>query len=87
MMRNVVEWANERLLEAGEAPLPRLTPDSLRRTFASVIFALNVSLPDAMADGGWADSKIPLTVHSHAMRRDDRETVCGRLSRVRISTR
>jgi Phage integrase family len=77
MMRNVVERANERLLEAGEAPLPRLTPHSLRRTFASVMFALNVSLPDVMADGGWADSKTPLTVYAHAMRRDDGEN--GRL--------
>ena len=69
----MVERANERLQEAGEAPLPRLTPHSLRRTFASVMFALNVSLPDVMADGGWADSKTPLTVYGHAMRRDDGE--------------
>ena len=73
MMRNVVGRANERLQEAGEAPLPRLTPHSLRRTFASVMFALNVSLPDVMADGGWADSKTPLTVYAHAMRREPGE--------------
>ena len=24
-----------------------------------------------MADGGWSDSKTPLTVYAHAMRRDD----------------
>ena len=41
------------------------------------MFALNVSLPDVMADGGWADSKTPLTVYAHAMRRDDGEN--GRL--------
>jgi integrase len=74
MMRNVVGRGNERLQEAGEAPLPRLTPHSLRRTFASVMFALNVSLPDVMADGGWADSKTPLTVYGHAMRRDEGES-------------
>jgi integrase len=77
MMRNVVGRANERLQEVGEAPLPRLTPHSLRRTFASVMFALNVSLPDVMADGGWADSKTSLTVYAAAMRRDDGEN--GRL--------
>ena len=77
MMRNVVGRANERLQDAGEAPLPRLTPHSLRRTFASVMFALNVSLPDVMADGGLADSKTPLTVYAAAMRRDDGEN--GRL--------
>ena len=41
------------------------------------MFALNVSLPDVMADGGWADSKTPLTVYAAAMRRDDGEN--GRL--------
>ena len=37
------------------------------------MFALNVSLPDVMADGGWADSKTPLTVYAHAMRREPGE--------------
>ena len=32
-----------------------------------------MSLPDVVADGGWADSKTPLTVYGHAMRRDDGE--------------
>jgi integrase len=73
MMANVVKRANQRLEEADEAPLPRLSPHSLRRTFASVMFALGESIPAVMADGGWADSKTPLTVYAHAMRRDDGE--------------
>ena len=78
MMRNVVDRANERLQEAGEAPLPRLSPHSLRRTFASVMFALGESIPVVMADGGWADSKTPLNVYAHAMRRNEGENAALR---------
>lgn len=56
-MGHVVDRANERLREAAEAPLPRLSPHSLRRTFASVMFALGESIPIVMADGGWADPR------------------------------
>jgi integrase len=35
-MGHVVDRANERLREAAQAPLPRLSPHSLRRTFESV---------------------------------------------------
>jgi integrase len=73
MMRNAVNRADERLQEIGEVPLPQVSPHSLRRTFASVMFALGESIPDVMADGGWADSKTPLTVYAHAMRREDGE--------------
>jgi integrase len=65
--------ANERLDEAGQSPLPRLSPHALRRTFASVMFALGEPIPVVMADGGWADPKVALTVYAHAMRRDDAE--------------
>lgn len=44
-MTNVVKRANERLEEAGQAPLPRLSPHALRRTFASVMFALGEPIP------------------------------------------
>ena len=73
MMRNAVGRAGARLREADEAPLPKVSPHSLRRTFASVMFALGESIPDVMADGGWADSKTPLTVYAHAMRREPGE--------------
>jgi integrase len=72
-MSNVVARANERLDEAGQAPLPRLSPHALRRTWASVMFALGESIPVVMAEGGWADPKVALTVYAHAMRRDDAE--------------
>jgi integrase len=72
-MTNVVTRANEGLEEAGQAPLPRLSPHALRRTWASVMFALGESIPVVMAEGGWADPKVALTVCAHAMRRDDAE--------------
>jgi integrase len=72
-MTNVVARANERLEEAGQAPLPRLSPHALRRTWASVMFALGESIPIVMAEGGWADPKVALTVYAHAMRRDAAE--------------
>jgi integrase len=79
MMRHVVKRADERLGEVGEAPLPRITPHSLRRTYASVQFALGVSLPTVMADGGWADSKTPLTgTATPCAATRARTTACGR---------
>ena len=72
-MENVVKRANERLADAGQVPLPRLSPHALRRTFASVMFALGEPIPVVMADGGWADPKVALTVYAHAMRRDAAE--------------
>lgn len=37
------------------------------------MFALGESIPIVMAEGGWADPKVALTVYAHAMRRDDAE--------------
>jgi len=72
-MALVAARADERLAEAEQAPLPKISPHSLRRTFASVMFALGESIPGVMADGGWADPKIVLVVYAHSMRRDDAE--------------
>jgi hypothetical protein len=37
------------------------------------MFALGESIPVVMADGGWSDPKVVLTVYAHSMRRDDAE--------------
>jgi len=37
VIATAVERANERLEDAGDAALPRLTPHSLRRSFASLL--------------------------------------------------
>ena len=40
MLTKPVAKASERLLEAGEAPLPALTPHGLRRSFASLLYGM-----------------------------------------------
>jgi integrase len=72
-----VELASERVLEADEAPLPRLTPHGLRRTFASVLYAIGETPPVVMAEMGHTDSKLALDIYAHAMNREDGEN--GRL--------
>jgi integrase len=44
-----VKRANDNLAEAKLAPLPALTPHSLRRTFCSLLYALGESPPVVMA--------------------------------------
>jgi integrase len=56
------------------APLPDgLTPHSLRRTFASVLFALGRELPVVMVQLGHTDPKMTLRVYARVMLGDDGE--------------
>jgi integrase len=69
-----IERANERLEEAREAPLPQgLTPHSLRRTFASLLYAIGEPPPVVMAEMGHTDPGLALRIYAQAMRRDDAE--------------
>jgi integrase len=72
VIATAVERANGRL-EDGEHPLPRLTPHSLRRTFASLLYAIGESPPVVMAEMGHADPDEALAVYAQAMRREDGE--------------
>lgn len=73
-MRTPALWGDARLAEAGSAPLPAgLTPHSLRRTFASVLYALGVSQPEVMAKMGHTDPKLAPSIYAQAMRRDEGE--------------
>jgi integrase len=66
-----VEAANEKLIEAGEVPLPDgLTPHKLRHTFASILVALGVDPGSVMDQLGHADPGFTLRVYRHSMRRD-----------------
>lgn len=66
-----IELANARLERDGLAQLPeRITPHSLRRTFASLLFALGRTAPDVMEQLGHTDPKLTLRVYARAMRRD-----------------
>lgn len=66
-----VKLANDHADEDdSEAPaLPHLTPHSLRRTFASVRYALGDTPPVVMAEMGHTDPALALAIYAHAMRR------------------
>ena len=84
-----IERANERLAEAREAPLPEgLTPHSLRRTFASLLYAIGEPAPVVMQEMGHTHPALALRIYAAAMRRDEDENerlcalVDGGLSQV-----
>jgi integrase len=70
--RRVLDRSRERadqLLEKQKAsPLPGgLTPHSLRRTFASLLFALGYSAPEVMEQLGHTDARLTLRIYAKAM--------------------
>jgi integrase len=74
-----VKRANAKLLEGGIAPIPAgLTPHSLRRTFASILYALGRTPPEVMEQLGHTDPKLALRIYARAMRGDQ-----GELERLR----
>ena len=73
LMASAVELANENREDDGEAPLPRLTPHSLRRTFASLLYALGHDPSYVMDQMGLTDPRLALRIYAHAMRRGDDE--------------
>lgn len=51
----------------------RLTPHSLRRTFASLLYALGENPAVVMAEMGHTDPGLALAIYAQAMRRDEGE--------------
>jgi integrase len=69
-----VETANERLAGEDVEPLPdRLTPHSLRRTFASLLFAVGETPPYVMAQMGHTTPTLTLSIYARQMDRRDGE--------------
>ncbi len=69
-----VELASATLVKHGFAPLPDgLTPHSLRRTFASVLYAIGEDPGIVMDEMGHTDPALALRVYRQSMRRDDGE--------------
>jgi len=64
--------ANEDL-SADACELPSLTPHSLRRTFASLLYAIGEPPPVVMAEMGHTDPALALAIYARAMRRGPRE--------------
>jgi len=73
VIAKAVERTNERLEDLGETSLPRLTPHGLRRTFASLLYAIGETSPVVMAELGHTDPGLALSIYAAAMRRDEHE--------------
>jgi integrase len=74
IMDPAVTLANERLAERQIDPLPAgLTPQSLRRTFASTLFAVGESPPYVQAQLGHTDPTVTLRFYARVMSRRDGE--------------
>jgi integrase len=72
VLDKAIARANEKLIDAGDVPLPDgLTPHKLRHTFASILVALGVDPGSVMDQLGHADPGFTLRVYRHGMRRDD----------------
>ncbi len=65
--------ANKQLEAGGLPPLPKLTPHSLRRTFASLLYALGEDPGVVMDEMGHTDPALALRVYRQSMRRGDGE--------------
>lgn len=69
-----IERANASLAHRGMPPLPQgITPHSLRRTFASVLYALGEDPGVVMDEMGHPDPGLALRIYRQAMRRGDEE--------------
>jgi integrase len=69
-----VDGANTTIATEGVEPLPEgLTPHSLRRTYASLLFAIGEAPPYVMAQLGHVDPKVTLGIYAKVMDRRDGE--------------
>lgn len=74
MLAGAVELANVALERDGIEPLPDgLTPHSLRRTFASLLFAIGEPPPHVMAQMGHTTPALTLAIYAKVMDRRDGE--------------
>jgi integrase len=74
VLAKAVEQANTKLAKKSIEPLPEgLTPHSLRRTFASLLFALGESPPYVMAQMGHTTPHLTLAIYARQMDRRDGE--------------
>jgi integrase len=74
ILNKAVAGANEKLAKGGQTLLPaKLTPHSLRRTFASLLFAVGEAPPYVMAQMGHTTANLTLTLYARHMDRRDGE--------------
>ena len=73
VLKSAVRAANVQLEREGRPPInPRLTPHSLRHTFASLLLESGASVPYVMAQLGHTDPKVTLTIYAHVLGRGQR---------------
>jgi integrase len=74
ILAKAIKNANRALTQANSEQLqPRLTPHSLRRTFASLLFAVGEQPPYVMAQMGHTSPNLTLAVYAREMDRRDGE--------------
>jgi integrase len=72
-LKSAVKKANAELEKVGIAPISeRVSPHSLRRTYASLRFARGDDPVYVAQQGGWADPTFPIKVYAKAVRRRER---------------
>lgn len=72
-LKSAIGKANTALSEAGiEAISERVTPHSLRRTYASLRYACGDDPVYVAEQGGWKDPAFPMKVYARAVRRRER---------------
>lgn len=72
-LKSAIKRANVELEAAGIAPISeRVSPHSLRRTYASLRFACGDDPVYVAEQGGWADPSFPIKVYAKAVRRRER---------------
>lgn len=59
----------------GIAPLPKITPHALRRTYMSLMLEAGAPLPNLMDQVGDADSKTTLEIYAQVQKRGSRKNV------------
>lgn len=70
VLRPSAALADEMLRAADRSPLPNITHHALRRTFASVLYAIGRSPVDVMDQMGHTDPALALRIYAKSMRRD-----------------
>ena len=73
LLAKAIEQANVKLKKAGSESIPSLTPHGLRRTFASLLFAIGEPAPYVMAMLGHTTANLTLAVYARQMNRRDGE--------------
>ena len=69
-LKTAIRGANEKLEPLGIAPISeRVTPHSLRRTYASLRYACGDDVVFVAEQGGWSDPSFPIRIYARSVRR------------------